>query len=289
MIWNGIRPYVLHLRPKSFFIVTGHMLFGVVMALLLNNANIQYGDIIIAVVSWTVLLNGGALAYNSYFDRDKGSVNWLDKPPMIPAGLHIYALILMALGLLILYSINMRIFIAGAICTVLSIMYSTPPLILKKRAWINELTNSLCYATLTAYAGYAVFDLPLDYAFIIVLVCLFILGFGSVPIAEIYQNREDKERGYKTVSLVLGTGKTLIFSMTCMNISFLIIFAGGALGYLNRAVFIMVPFYLYFLHYYLSWYRRHTATGQVDEKKELYKGYLLCILWDGFFILAYML
>lgn len=103
----NIKPYILHLRPKSWPVVFGHLLVGLAVALKIES-DLSFFDVAIAIVagffSWTVFLNGGTLSINSYFDDDDGGdIGYLDNPPPIPRGLDIFSYLLLGLGLVVAY------------------------------------------------------------------------------------------------------------------------------------------------------------------------------------------
>ena len=78
-------PYVLHLRPRAWGIVTAHMSVGFLLANGLDFSGGRLGRWALAALAWGVLGNGGTLALNSVFDRDEGDIGYLDDPPPVPS------------------------------------------------------------------------------------------------------------------------------------------------------------------------------------------------------------
>ena len=77
-------PYLLHLRPRSWAIVTAHMTVGFLLANGLHLAQDTIQRCVVAAISWAVLGNGGTLAINSVFDKDEGDIGYLESPPPPP-------------------------------------------------------------------------------------------------------------------------------------------------------------------------------------------------------------
>ena len=84
-----------------------------------------------ALVLWVVFLNGGTLAINSAFDRDEGDIGYLKAPPPVPRHLGLVAFTLMAAGQVLALLLPAGFRWAYAICFLLSVLYSVPPLRLK--------------------------------------------------------------------------------------------------------------------------------------------------------------
>ena len=167
---NKLKPYILHLRPRTIPITSFHMIAGLVIGYLINtNIELNILKIIIGIFVWVILLNGGTLAINSYYDNDKGDIGWLDNPPKVPKYLHIYSIVLMITGLIIAYFINYRFLFAYSFFFILSILYSVPPFRLKEKAGFDAFVNTIGYGVLTMYAGYAFLNISLSTPIILVI------------------------------------------------------------------------------------------------------------------------
>ena len=110
-----------------------------------------------------VCLNGGTLALNSAFDRDEGDIAYLRRPPPPPrclAGVRPRADAGRAGSRRSRCRAAYRV--AYAVCLVLSVLYSVPPLRLKAVAGADWVINMWGFGTLTPYAGWAATGLPVE-------------------------------------------------------------------------------------------------------------------------------
>jgi 4-hydroxybenzoate polyprenyltransferase len=152
---EAVMTHLLHLRPRAWVIVSAHMSIGFILALGLNSLASEASRWILAVLAWGVLGNGGTLALNSAFDRDEGDIGYLEDPPPVPDSLAVFALFLLVLGGLVASFVGSAFLLAYVICSILSVLYSVPPIRLKARGGWDILINSVGYGGLTIYAGWA--------------------------------------------------------------------------------------------------------------------------------------
>lgn len=188
-----------------------------------------------------VALNGGTLAINSAFDRDEGDVAYLRRPPVPPPGLFAFGMGLMLAGLaasLLLPRPYTWLYVA---CLVMSVLYSVPPARLKAVAGADWLINLLGFGTLTPLAGWASTGEPLtEWGWFVVW------GFGALfaalyPLTQLYQFDEDLQRGDRTFALVLGKRRSLMVSVLCVLLAFVLfgraaVVAGWSAGQVGRWV-----------------------------------------------------
>lgn len=284
-MWKKIKPYVLHLRPRSFLIVFFHMFSGLFLGMLMiKHFNLDLIKLIIGFFTWVVCLNGATLAINSYYDKDEGAVGWLENPPRIPKYLNVFSWTLFAIGFILSSYINRKFFIAYTINFILSVLYSVPPFYWKRKTGFDLFVNALGYGVLTMYAGYSLLDVALTPQMIIILLVIFIMWGAGYPLTQIYQIEEDKNRGFKTLAIALGKKGSLIFSFILALLVLIILVISFILGYFSSRIFIMVPLFILGLVYLLNWYLKYKT---INEKIEMYKGYLLMGLLDVFFIVIF--
>src|SRR4030095_14097256 len=112
------------------------------------------GAYLIALLSWVGCLNAGTLAVNSAFDRDEGDIGYLDAPPPPPRHLALASIALMAGGQLLALLLPAGFAIAYAICFVMSLAYSVPPVRLKAVAGADWAINIVGVGVLTPFAGW---------------------------------------------------------------------------------------------------------------------------------------
>lgn len=221
------RDTFLHLRPRSWPIVFAHYAAGALCVLPhvaagQNRTGLPLGQALAGGVLWTVCLNGGTLAINSAFDNDTGDIGYLDNPPPIPKALAGFSVALMLAGLLGSWWVSPGFALAYVLCLVLSLLYSVPPIRLKAVAGADLLVNMAGYGALTLAAGAfasapaAGLSSPLAWAVTWTSASFAFLFGAFYPMTQIYQIPEDRERGDKTLAILLGERGSLVFSLVAL-------------------------------------------------------------------------
>lgn len=205
-------PYILHLRLRGMPIVIAQMSVGFLLANGLHFTAAALSRWMLAALSWAVLGNGGTLAFNSAFDRDEGDVAFLHAPPRPPRLLALFALLLMGIGLVIALFVSLRFVVAYLICFVMSVVYSMPPFRMKSRPGADMLISATGYGAMTVYSGWAAMDLPLVPPIPSVVAAFFCLLAAWYPITQFYQMEEDRQRGDRTLTLIIGKRNGLILA-----------------------------------------------------------------------------
>lgn len=198
--------------------------------------------------------------YNSFYDKDEGSIGGLKLPPKVTRELYILVILFDLAGLILSWLISPVFFAGILIYTLISKAYSWPGIRLKKMPVISTVVVTLfqgCFTFLTVQSGLGrsfdfLFTIPnLSYAF---SATLFLLG--SYPLTQIYQHHEDSKRGDKTLSLILGIEGTFIFSRVVLGLAgiyfALMLFLDDKL--IEILVFILgvIPVLVYFERWYAS-------------------------------------
>jgi 4-hydroxybenzoate polyprenyltransferase len=178
------------------------------------------GTLLRGGLAFVVGLNGGTLALNSAFDRDEGDVAYLRRPPPPPPGLGLFGFGLMLLGLLLSLSLPRGFLLAYTLCLLLSLAYSVPPVRLKARAGADWAINLLGFGFLTPYAGWALTGRPLTGPGRVVLISFALLFSALYPLTQLYQLDEDRRRGDRTLSVVLGLDRSLALALLMAALAF---------------------------------------------------------------------
>lgn len=170
-------------------------------------------------------------AYNSYFDRDTTPIGGLAKPPEVPQQELWYLIIAFDLAGLFLATTLGHWVTLGVLGYVLaSKAYSWPVIRLKAHPYgslvvVAFFQGAWTFWTVLAGLGASYQDLfTPENKLWGAIAAGFLLG--SYPLTQIYQHREDSERGDRTFSLVLGVRNTFLWSATIMGA------AGASLGYI---------------------------------------------------------
>lgn len=225
------RDTILHLRiPFSFYLMPV-FLFGISQAGTIYTANT-----IIVFIALHLFIYPASNIYNSFMDRDTGSIGGLKNPPPVTKRLYYASIIFDVAGLLLCSLSGWRNVLVMAGYIGFSKSYSWYGIRLKKYAWLG-------WASVMFFQGGYTFllanmaaenQVTLSWFTPKNLECMvfasLIIG-GSYPLTQIYQHDEDSRRGDYTISYRLGIMGTFIFTT--------VFFTSGALVALH-----------YFIQYY---------------------------------------
>jgi 4-hydroxybenzoate polyprenyltransferase len=289
--------YLLHTRPAEWPIMAAHTFLGYLLAVgLFGFAHRErLGSALLGLVVWVVGLNGGTLAVNSAFDRDEGDIAYLRNPPPAPVNLFAFGIGLMALGQLTALTTLPAAFAAVyALCFVLSILYSVPPIRLKAVAGADWLINMWGFGTFTPFAGWASTGLPLEPARGLVLLAFCPLFAALYPLTQIYQMQDDSRRGDRTLALRLGLQRSLGVALLCAGLAFaLFVLAGIRAGWrLHTAadaarwagVAIAASAWAVVL---VPWMTQHAGMGTAAHQRRMYLALAAWAATDVVVILAW--
>jgi len=270
-------PYVLHLRPRAWAIVTAHMSVGFLLAIGLDLSGDRLACWALAALVWGILGNGGTLALNSVFDRDEGDIGYLDDPPLVPRYLAPFALVLTALGIPIALALGWRFSVAYGICVVMSLLYSVPPFRFKARAGLDILINATGFGGLTIYAGWAAAAQPLVPPIVNVAAAFFCFFVGFYPLTQIYQMEEDAGRGDYTLALALGKQNALRLGILEVVQRYWAWRSAGLVLALLAWVVVLIP-----------WYLRRQQADVAYEQRGFYRALYAWALTDIAALVAMM-
>ena len=203
---------VKHLRlPFSFFLMPV-FLFAVSQA-----GTINWRTTAIAFVILHLFVFPSSNGYNSFQDRDTGSIGGLKHPPKVSRNLY-HATMLMDIvavmsGFLVSFIFSLFVFIF----ILISRAYSYRNVRLKKYAVIGFLTVFLfqgAFVYLMASSAISTFSFARFFT-LSNIICMSVASFfiGSVyPLTQIYQHEADKRDGVTSLSYKLGYNGTFVFS-----------------------------------------------------------------------------
>jgi 1,4-dihydroxy-2-naphthoate polyprenyltransferase len=159
--------------------------------------------------------------FNSYMDRDEGSIGGL-KSPLPPTRQLLYAslamdILALALGFLVGY----YFVVAAAIYIIASRAYSARSIRLKKFPVIGYLTVVICQGALVFYMVYqGAYPIWISWAPTLGMICASLLIGGFYPLTQIYQHEADAKDGVRTISAMLGIRGTFIFCGIVYGLAF---------------------------------------------------------------------
>lgn len=190
--------------------------------------------------------------YNSYMDRDEGSIGGIEKPMQPTRQLFQATLLLDALAILLSAAVSLP-FTIGIIAYILvSRAYSYRGIRLKRYPVIGYLSVILFQGAVTFWISYHACsrDLTLDVPWLPCLVSSLLIG-GFYPLTQVYQHEQDARDGVRTLSRMLGYQGTFIFCATIYSVAMLGLFLyfeqQGMAGKFLLFATMLLPVLLYFL------------------------------------------
>lgn len=278
-----ILPYLLHLRPLEWPIMTAHFLLG---ALLAAGWRLPFRATLLGWLVFVVLLNGGTLAINSAFDQDEGDIGYLKAPPKPPEHLLAFSGLLLAASAGLGWLMPRPFFWINLACTAMSVLYSVPPVRLKARAGWDLLINCVGFGLLTPLAGWALTGRPFSPGIVALAVGFAFLFATLYPMTQIYQVAEDRSRGDRTLVIRVGVGPSLGLALGTMVLAH-VWFAWGAL-LLRRSPLGLLPSAAAWLLVLVPWMVRWRVWSDAQHEAGMYRGLaawavtdlgLLILLW----------
>lgn len=205
---------VLHLRfPLSVFLLP-------VFLLALTVSPLDNWARIVAVFAIIHLLVYPAMyGYNSYYDRDEGSIGGLKHPPVVTKDLLYVALLMDIAAVYFAHKLGLTFALAIGFYIVCSMLYSHPLVRVKKDPVAGWFLSGLIQGGvmfMTAYqaiTGCALSDLGITKLLLGAAVSSLYLWALS-PMSQIYQQEEDFQRDDRTISMLLTEKGTFFFSVT---------------------------------------------------------------------------
>ena len=203
---------ILHLRiPFSLF------LFPIFCFAVSQASSLQWMNIVVVFISLHFFIYPGSNAYNSYMDKDKGSIGGLKVPPPVTVKLYYASIIFDTVGLLLCLFVNIRLVPLMLLYVLVSKAYSWKGIRLKKYAILSWLVVTLFKGGYTFLMVNMCCENQFDTGWFTgkniecMIIATLLIG-GFYPLTQIYQHEEDSGRGDYTISYRLGVMGTFVFS-----------------------------------------------------------------------------
>jgi 4-hydroxybenzoate polyprenyltransferase len=276
---------LIHLRlPFSFFLMP-FFLFGISQV-----HNFDVFKLVLAFIVIHVFHNGASNAFNSYFDKDKGSIGGIENPPPVDTQLYIVSLIFdliaVVMACFVNYTFALMVFIIG----LASKAYSHPLIRFKKYAFVGLIIVAFFQGAWTYMMAVVVdsnYEISSQNIYAASICTLMLLG--SYPMTQIYQHEEDAMRGDKTFSLWLGVRGTFVWTMSIFSIA-TALFVWYFSVYENVSVaitylFVMTPVVFFFLKWmYASWNDESKANYKSTMKLNLMSSLCFNLFFTGLIV-----
>lgn len=233
--------------------------------------------------------------YNSYVDKDDGSIGLLKNPPKPTEKLFYISLFMDLAALLLSLLLSLRFFAIVLIYVLISRAYSSSKIRIKKYPYLSFL---MVFFFQGAFIFAAVFmEVSGNMLSEIFYLCRIygaiaasLLIGSAYPLTQIYQHREDLERGDRTLSSVLGYAGTFLFSgilFISANLALYQLFrcSEHKHSFLLTQVFLF-PSALYFVYWMIRVVRNHAFA---DYRHAMYMNILGSLCLNACFITLFII
>lgn len=201
-----------------------------------------------------VLLYPSSNGYNSYMDRDEGSIGGVEKP-MQPTRQLFYVTLWMDVAAFLLSFLVGPWFAAALGCYILcSRAYSNRHIRLKRFPVLGYLTVIINQGALVfcmVYYG-AARSSTLPFPLIPALAAAFLIG-GFYPITQVYQHEADAKDKVTTISMLLGRRGTFLFCAVMYAIAFGLLFVHYQQQQQLQHFVILQLFFIPVVFFFIRW------------------------------------
>lgn len=235
-----IRHLLIHLRLHYQILLAPIFIWGYFLA-----GGRPDRDFWLAFLTFHIFLYGGITAFNSYYDRDKGPVGGLAKPPPVTQALLPFSLVVQGLGIVLAAWVNSSFLAIYLMIFGLGLAYSHPRTRLKGRPLAGLFTVGLGQGVLASLGGWVVARPELgqlDGLSWIGILAITLTTVGFYPLTQIYQIEEDLDRGDLTFAAWSGPKGTFRFAISVQAAAALMLVGvvGQLLGWANALVVAVV-------------------------------------------------
>ena len=211
--------------------------------------NITHAILIFCILH--LLVYPSSNGYNSYMDRDEGSIGGIKNPLQPTRQLFIVSVIMDIIAILLSLFISYWFVICIIAYILASRAYSYRGIRLKKYPFIGYLTVVLFQGSVTFYMVYHGSDINKTLAVPPAgMAAAGLLIGGFYPLTQIYQHEADKKDGVKTISAMLGYRGTFIFTAIiytlAMSLLAWLFFSSQQQNKFYVLATIMIPILVYF-------------------------------------------
>lgn len=243
---------------------------------------------ILTFIIWHVLVYPASNGYNSYYDKDEGSIALVESPPLVDKSLYNFSLFLDVLAILLALFVGIDLLIAVILFGTFSKLYSHPASRLKKYPVISFLIVFIFQGACIYWSSYAAISgLSIlngwNLNFILAgIICSCLIG-ATYPLTQVYQHEEDGKRGDKTLSMILGIRGSFVFAAILFTAATILLFIYW--NSLQKLVnfWLFLPFALPVFAVFLNWFKKVWQ----NEQEANFRNMSQMTLVSGFLMLFY--
>lgn len=223
-------------------------------------------------IAFHIFLYSGMTAFNSYYDRDRGPVGGLSKPPPVTQALLPFSIVIQILGAVLAAQVNLIFLVIYLIIFLMGVAYSHPRIRLKKRPIVGLVTVGIGQGVLASLGGWVCGQPDLaGFGFLdwIGILAVTLVTIGFYPITQIYQIDEDASRGDLTFAAWAGPRKSFAFGIIVqLAAAFLLIYLIAQLMGIVESSLVAV-FYLGLLAYTAYWAKNYRRADVLKNFRQV--------------------
>lgn len=201
-------PFVRHLRLPFNLLLSPIYLWGVLLA----GGRVGDWRVWVGYVSVHLFLYGGTTAFNSYYDRDEGPVGGMLEPPAVTRGLLPFSLAVQVLGVPLALAVGGRFTLAWLLLFLVFTAYSHPAVRLKAHPAGALAAIAFGQGAVGFALGWFAAD-PSGRMWsasgVVGMGSAALVIVGLYVVTQSYQTIEDRMRGDRTLSVLLGPRRAL--------------------------------------------------------------------------------
>lgn len=247
------RDTILHLRlPFSFFLLPVFT-FGISQSF-----NIHTTTLLVVFIALHFFIYPGSNVYNSYMDKDTGSIGGLRNPPAATVKLYYASIVIDITGLLLCSIAGWKYSLLLLVYIIFSKAYSWHGIRIKSHAYTGWAVVAILQGGFTYMLANMAAEDNVSWQWFTAknVECIHIatLLIGAYyPLTQIYQHEEDSKRGDYTISYRLGIKGTFLFSAFLFLLATLIFYHYFTTYYGVYQFFVfagcLAPVTVYFLYW----------------------------------------
>lgn len=240
---------------------------------------IDWGNAVLIFAIWHFLVYPASNGYNSYMDRDTGSIGGVEHPLPALKELFYVSIVMDITAVILSVFIGWEIAMGVGLYIMASRLYSYRGIRLKKYPVAGYLTVIICqgalvYLVVSSSVDASVF---IKEAWLPAMITSLLIG-GTYPLTQVYQHQQDRDDGVTTLSYQLGIKGTFIFCGILLFIALLLL----TVYFVKRSQLVsllvyaiaMLPIGIYFT----GWFTKvNKDPGQADFKNMMKMNYVASV------------
>jgi 1,4-dihydroxy-2-naphthoate octaprenyltransferase len=223
---------------------------------------------ILVFVILHLLVYPSSNGYNSYMDRDDGSIGGIEKPPSPTKQLFFVTIVMDAVAVVLSLLVSSLFATCIAIYILCSRLYSYRGVRLKQYPLLGYLTVIFNQGALTFFMVYHGVDSNLTnhMSFIGLLAAAFLIG-GFYPITQIYQYEADAKDNITTISMKMGKKGTFIFCSLMYLLALALLWSYYRNHELYKPFIVLIIFFSPVVVYFVRWFLKVLKNETVADYK----------------------